>query len=439
MYSPVPSAIIIPMNMKSIWKKLALVLLTVGLIAVFAGCSSAEETAPAATPTPEIAVITAAPVITTSDPYTLPMPASESVPAGYTAVSLESTSVSLFAFTDSEGTVQYRVFGGYSELTDGVETQAFTGYYQSDETGAILNASEGFVDPATESFGVCIPSAIPETLRLKTGFQALETIGVYTDENGVQYVYGSFGEGEGAFYPANADGTMIPGALKSTVDITVPAYMPETLPETDGERMLIVYIGTQSVVCFKAENGEWTEERIMICSTGRSKKLTPRGTFALMRQYLYKKMGQVDGENVYSQYASRITGSYLFHSVPIGGEKRYSQENGKHQMIVEYYERLGTPASGGCVRLRCVDAYWIYMTCPIGTTVIITDDNGPQPPEIPALIYEEPYMDSDHELGWDPSDPDPENPYHAIYTPEFVITTPVVDKSVEDDIEDTGN
>ena len=79
------------------------------------------------------------------------------------------------------------------------------------------------------------------------------------------------------------------------------------------------------------------------------------------------------------------------------------------------------------------------MTCPIGTTVIITDDSGPQPPEIPALIYEEPYMDKKHELGWDPSDPDPANPYHAIYTPEFVITTPVVDKSVDDKIEDTGN
>lgn len=428
-----------PMNMKSNWKKAAFMLLAITLIAAFAGCSSAAEAIPEATAAPEIAIITAAPVITNSDPYTLPIPASEAIPAGYTAVPLENASVSLFAFTDTEGTIQYRVFGGYSELTDGVETQTFTGFYPSDETGALLNASDGFIDPAAETFGVCAPSAMPESLRLRTGYQALETVGVYADANGAKYVYGSFGEGEGAFYPANADGTMIPGALKTTADIAVPAYLPETPPETEGERMLIVYIGTQSVVCFKAENGEWTEERVMICSTGRSKLLTPRGEFALMRQYLYKKMGQVHGENVYSQYASRITGSYLFHSVPIGGEDRYSPENGKRQMIIEYYERLGTPASGGCVRLRCVDAYWVYMTCPIGTKVIITDDSGPQPPEIPALIYEEPYMDKKHDLGWDPSDPDPENPYHAIYPPEFVITTPVEDKSVDDKIEDTGN
>ncbi|MEN6419921.1 MAG: L,D-transpeptidase [Clostridiaceae bacterium] len=428
-----------PMNMKSNWKKAAILLLAITMIAAFAGCSSPEEAVPEATATPEVAIITAAPVITNSDPYTLPIPATEAIPAGYTAVQFENASVSLFAFTNKEGTVQYRVFGGYSELTDGVETKTFTGFYPSDETGALLNASDGFVDPAVESFGVCTPSAMPESFRLKTGYQALETIGVYADANGAKYVYGSFSEGEGAFYPANADGTMIPGALKATADIAVPAYLPETPPETEGERMLIVYIGTQSVVCFKAENGEWTEERVMICSTGRSKKLTPRGEFALMRQYLYKKMGQVHGENVYSQYASRITGSYLFHSVPIGGEDRYSQENGKRQMFVEYYERLGTPASGGCVRLRCADAYWVYMTCPIGTKVIITDDSGPQPPKIPALIYEEPYMDKKHELGWDPSDPDPENPYHAIYPPEFVITTPVEDKSVDDKIEDTGN
>ncbi len=428
-----------PMNMKSNWKKAAFLLLGITIIAAIAGGSSAEEAAPVATATPEVAIITAAPVITNSDPYTLPIPTSETIPAGYTAVPLENTSVSLFAFTDAQGEIQYRVFGGYSELTNGVETQTFTGFYPSDETGALLNASDGFIDTATEDFGVCTPSAMPESLRLKTGYTALEIVGAYADENGAKFVYGSFGEGEGAFYPAGADGTMIPGALKSTVSIAVPAYLPETPPETDGERMLIVYIGTQSVVCFKAENGEWTEERVMICSTGRSKLLTPRGTFALMRQYLYKKMGQVDGQNVYSQYASRITGSYLFHSVPIGGENRYSQENGKHQMIVEYYERLGTPASGGCVRLRCVDAYWVYMNCPVGTTVIITDDSGPQAPEIPALIYEEPYMDKKHDLGWDPSDPDPENPYHAIYPPEFVITTPVEDKSVDDKIEDTGN
>ena len=61
--------------------------------------------------------------------------------------------------------------------------------------------------------------------------------------------------------------------------------------------------------------------------------------------------------------------------------------------------------------------------------ITITDDSGPTPPTPPALIYEEPYMTADHKYGWDPSDPDPENPYHAIYTPELVLDGPVIDKS----------
>ncbi len=378
-----------PMNMKSSWKKAAYMLLAITLIAAFAGCSSAVEAIPEATATPEIAIITAAPVITNSDPYTLPIPASEAIPRAIRRFRLKMP-LFLCCVYGYGRHGSYRVFGGYSELTDGVETQTFTGFYPSDETGALLNASDGFIDPAAETFGVCTPSAMPESLRLRTGYQALETVGVYADANGVKYVYGSFGEGEGAFYPANADGTMIPGALKSTADIAVPAYLPETPPETEGERMLIVYIGTQSVVCFKAENGEWTEERVMICSTGRSKLLTPRGEFALMRQYLYKKMGQVHGENVYSQYASRITGSYLFHSVPIGGEDRYSPENGKRQMIIEYTSVLARPLPADAYVFAAGRVLGLY-DLPIGTKVIITDDSGPQPPEIPALIYETVY------------------------------------------------
>lgn len=420
-------------------KRTILILLALALLAGLAACSVEQEPAATPSPSPEITIITAEPVITTTDPYAIILDDESVVPAGYTKVDNGNAGVSLYAYTDAEGAVQYRVYGGYSELTNGVETQTFRGFYVSDETGSILDPEAGFVDTAGEAFGSCTPAALPETLRLRSEYHALDAVGTVADDSGNTFVYGSIGTQEGAFYPADASGVMIPGALASTAHIADPSYLPQTKPETDGERMLVVYIGTQTVVCYKAENGEWTVERVMICSTGRTKKLTPRGEFHLVRQYLYKKMGQIAGENVYSQYASRITGSYLFHSVPIGGEDRFKQENGKKQMFVEYYEKLGTPASGGCVRLRCVDAYWIYMNCVVGTPITVTDDSGPNPPEIPKLIYEEPYMDARHEYGWDPSDPDPENPYHAIYTPEFVLTGPVVDKSEGDTTTDTGN
>src|SRR5699024_5914383 len=80
----------------------------------------------------------------------------------------------------------------------------------------------------------------------------------------------------------------------------------------------------------------------------------------------------------YGQYATRIYGGYLFHSVPY-----YSQ----HKDDVEYdqFNELGTPASLGCIRLAVVDVKWIYDNCPIGTPVVIYDDaENPGPMANPA-------------------------------------------------------
>ena len=418
------------MKQKTFLKKW--VILFVGALLMFglAACSLVTDTPkateePVATPVP---MPTAEPVITMGDPMTLTLDDAAAVPAGYAKMETEDAAISLYAFTDDTGTVQYRVYGGYTEFVDGVAGETVKGFYLSDETGAILSDANAFVDPASEPFGTATSTSLPDTLRLRAAY-TLTDAGLITSNAGGTFVYGSFAGGEDAFYPADSSGKVIPGALPTTEQIAVPSYTPTSIPVADGDRMICVYIGSQSVVVYQAVGGEWIEERVMICSTGRSEDMTPRGTFHLVRQYPYKKMGQVKGENVYSQYASRIVGSYLFHSVPIGGDKRNNQEYGKKQMYVKYYESLGTIASGGCVRLRCVDAYWIYMNCVVGTEINISDDTGPTPPTPPALIYEEPYMDAKHEYGWDPSDPDPENPYHKVYTPEFVLDGPVIDKS----------
>ncbi len=417
------------MKRKNSRKKITVLFAGIMLAFALASCSLGSKAPAAAEPTPSpVPIPTAAPVITIGDAMPIPLEDVNAVPAGYTRVETEDTTLALFAFTDGDGVKQYRVYGGYSQLVDGVPGETFKGFYPSDETGAILAEAEAFVDPASESFGVCAITPLSDAIRLRAKYTLAES-GLITGAEGGTFVYGSFNGGEGAFYPADSSGKMIPGALPTTEKISVPSYTPDSVPAADGDHMIVTYIGSQSVVVYKAVDGEWTEERVMICSTGRSEDLTPRGTFHLVRQYPYKKMGEIRGENVYSQYASRIVGSYLFHSVPIGGEKRQLQEYGKKQMFVKYYESLGTIASGGCVRLRCADAYWLYMNVVVGTEIIITDDTGPIPPTPVPLIYEEPYMDAKHEYGWDPSDPDPENPYHAVYPPEFVLDGPVVDKS----------
>ena len=109
----------------------------------------------------------------------------------------------------------------------------------------------------------------------------------------------------------------------------------------------------------------------------------------------------------YGQYATRIFDAYLFHSVPY-----YSQ----HKDDIEYdeYNQLGTSASLGCIRLEVVDVKWIYDNCPLGTPVVIyADAEEPGPMGKPGTIYTDP-ADTE-KRGWDPTDPDPANPWDDAY------------------------
>ena len=109
----------------------------------------------------------------------------------------------------------------------------------------------------------------------------------------------------------------------------------------------------------------------------------------------------------YGQYATRIWDAYLFHSVPY-----YTQ----HKDDLEYVEfnKLGTQASLGCIRLMVVDVKWIFDNCPIGTQVVIYDDaENPGPMGKPGTIYIDP--DDETYRGWDPTDPDTSNPWDDKY------------------------
>ena len=195
--------------------------------------------------------------------------------------------------------------------------------------------------------------------------------------------------------------------LPPATETPVPDYVPSDVPETDGIYKLVVYFGTQSVVAYRANGGEWIPERVMICSTG---KKTPTGTYAVYTKYRYHSLYGAKG-----QYCSRIINHILFHSVPIEETAR-KLEDGQKQMKLEEYRKLGTPASDGCVRLTCADAKWIYDNCDRTTAVVMTEENGPIPTSPPELLEGEPYEFAPG-LGWDPTDPDEENPYRQIYEP----------------------
>ncbi len=99
--------------------------------------------------------------------------------------------------------------------------------------------------------------------------------------------------------------------------------------------------------------------REMICSGGAPESPTPLGEYATSQKIEY---AWVERFGVGAYYWIRFFEDYLIHSVPF-------DEDGN--MIVEEYEKLGNPASHGCIRLRLEEAKWLYDTLPLGVKVFI--------------------------------------------------------------------
>ena len=140
----------------------------------------------------------------------------------------------------------------------------------------------------------------------------------------------------------------------------------------------------------------------MLCSTGYTRKRTPEGLYTLKAER-YPIAGMVDGTK--ARYAIRMTGSYLFHSVPY-------RNNNPDSMYGEKYNALGTMSSLGCIRLALADIHWIYENCPAGTPVEIIW--GEEDPQLWNQLKRGPVS---FEYGWDPTDPD---------SPGYVAPEPTV-------------
>lgn len=124
-----------------------------------------------------------------------------------------------------------------------------------------------------------------------------------------------------------------------------------------------------------------------ICSPGNG---TPTGTFHTKdRMRWHELMGPCWG-----QWCEHITDEVLFHSV------YYNEPNNNRSLSVSAYNKLGTMASHGCVRLQAGDAKWIYDNCKVGTKVIIYNNKkNPGPFDKPKIKK----LSAGHT--WDPTDP----------------------------------
>ena len=164
---------------------------------------------------------------------------------------------------------------------------------------------------------------------------------------------------------------------------------------------LSIYVNTAQncvTIYMVGDNGEEIPIKAMACSCGRAGHATPKGTFKVQERYTWRLM--VD--NTWAQYAVRFNKHILFHSVPYVREDPSTLE-------ADQYNLLGQPASLGCVRLCVEDAKWIYDNVKQGTKVTVYEDaSDPGPlgkPERAKIDV------NDAKSGWDPTDPDPKNPW----------------------------
>lgn len=160
----------------------------------------------------------------------------------------------------------------------------------------------------------------------------------------------------------------------------------------------------------KDDNEDYTVPvKAMVCSTGTA---TPKsGTYKTTDKYRWHLL---EG-NVYGQYCMRITGHILFHSVPYFKKSPDTLE-------YEEYDKLGTTASAGCIRLSVEDTKWIYDNCSSGTYVNFYSDSDPGPLGKPSAQK----ISSNTECrNWDPTDPDSDNPWHnqKTQTPETISSS----------------
>lgn len=179
---------------------------------------------------------------------------------------------------------------------------------------------------------------------------------------------------------------------------------PRTLPYK-----IMVNRAANCITVYKNDgNGNFTTPvKAIVCSTGKNVGDTPLGKFSTLISYKWLRM--VD--NSYGQYAYRFYGSILFHSVPY-----YTQDKGNLEW--EQFNKLGEPASLGCVRVCVADAIWLINNCQVGTAVEVYDDaDNPGPlgkPEMIKIPEDSPYR------GWDPTDPDKNNPWNNC-SPEIKV------------------
>lgn len=189
---------------------------------------------------------------------------------------------------------------------------------------------------------------------------------------GAMVLPGVFGQGAGAIVPAGKTGEAGNPAGESPIppkeqdpepeEGELPPETPasEDPPDPPGgsdKYWIDVDVTAQVVKVFEGEEVIKT----MTASTGVEGHETPLGTFQIQNRgdwFFTEKYSQ--GAKYWVSF--KDWGVYLFHSLAMDRDKN---------IIPEEAEKLGQPASHGCIRLQVEDAKWIYETIPARSKVVI--------------------------------------------------------------------
>lgn len=127
---------------------------------------------------------------------------------------------------------------------------------------------------------------------------------------------------------------------------------------------------------------------------------TPIGNYSVCSngeavRYSLKTMHEPDGKVLYARWCTHIVGNVYFHAVAVPAQSH-------NALSYSNYNRLGSPASAGCVRMTVIDAKWIYDYMPTGTPIKISVGNSSKPGPFgkPTLIK------SSYGVNYDPTDPE---------------------------------
>lgn len=123
---------------------------------------------------------------------------------------------------------------------------------------------------------------------------------------------------------------------------------------------------------------------------------TPLGTYSLgSTKYTLKPMNEPDGSVVYARWATHVVGNVYFHAIAVGSQSHYA-------LSPSTYNKLGSPASAGCIRMTVADAKWIYDYVASGSQANIVTGSSSKP----GPLGKSPTITVDYSINYDPTDPD---------------------------------